>query len=242
MYAGSVVRLTWDGAHTATNPFAYTLDDGPPLSFVVGKAQVTAGLEQAVLRLCAGDTARITCAPAMAYGDAGNPPYVPPRAYVVYDVTVRSVTALGAAASQEALPSGPCQLLGAGLANIRKESGLLVGSARPVTVRLTGVVGQDTEDDRIRRAAADMGIGGTGGRAGGGLGAIQEDEEGGTGAVAMYTYSQLLTAPAPPGVDAQHKERHLREADFESVMGRTRTAFESLSEAEQRSIKSSRGL
>jgi hypothetical protein len=79
--------MTWDGANTTTNPFADTTD-GAPLCFTVGAGQVTQGLDLSVRKLAVGQRARATCIPKMAYGDAGNPPHVPPHAHVVYEIEV----------------------------------------------------------------------------------------------------------------------------------------------------------
>ncbi len=79
--------MIWDGSSSQTQLFS----EGT-LKFTLGKSQVTAGLEEAVLRLHVNDEADIICAPLMAYGDAGQPPIVPPDAHIVY--TVKIVTAV----------------------------------------------------------------------------------------------------------------------------------------------------
>ena len=225
--------MTWDGAHTATNPFADTLDDGPALCFAPGEGQVTAGLDAAVRQLCEGDVARITCSPALAYGDAGNPPHVPPRSFLVYEITVRRVGGEGVA-----LPSGPSTLLGAGLANLPRQSSSR-GMARARTVKLldgseTG--GGDVTDEQLRRAAEGMGL------VSHDVTSIPEGDDEEEGDKPKYSYAQLLSVPHPPGVDRQHLEHHLKDDEFESVLGRSRKDFAQLPIATQESIKKGKGL
>jgi hypothetical protein len=96
------------------------------VNFVTGLNQVTAGLDAAVQKLCVGQKATITCAPAMAYGAAGNPPAVPPNSFVVFTVEILSTSAPSAASPAQGSSSGGGAqiLLGAsGVASTRKVKG-----------------------------------------------------------------------------------------------------------------------
>jgi hypothetical protein len=107
----------WDGASTLTKEFA-----NGTVNFVTGLSQVTAGLDAAVQKMCVGQKATITCAPAMAYGAAGNPPAVPPNSFVVFSVEILSTSAPSAAAPAQT--GGAQILLGAsGVASTRKVKG-----------------------------------------------------------------------------------------------------------------------
>jgi hypothetical protein len=105
------VAMIWEGGSTNTIEFSKG-----NLSFVVGLEQVTSGLDNAVKALSVGDYATITCSPSKAYGAAGNPPLVPPNAFIVYQVEVKKATL----SFDTTAPSGPPELLGSGIASIRK--------------------------------------------------------------------------------------------------------------------------
>lgn len=77
------IAMTWDGASTKTKEFANS-----NLTFIVGSKTVTSGLDIALQHLNVGQNAVITCSPSWAYGAAGNPPFVPPNSYVVFNVEV----------------------------------------------------------------------------------------------------------------------------------------------------------
>ena len=79
--------MIWDGSNTQTQVFS----EGN-LKFTVGKNQVCNGLEDGILKLKVGDEADIICAPIMAYGEAGQPPIIPPNVHIVYSIIVISST------------------------------------------------------------------------------------------------------------------------------------------------------
>eukprot|EP01041_Mallomonas_annulata_P003002 gene3002-5881_t len=193
----SCKAMTWDGAHTATNPFAETMDDNP-LCFIPGSNHVC-----------------------------------------------------------------PRKLLGEGLPNIPRptsNSGRLTPS-RPKTMRLASFQEmdddendndnneeennndgngsssnrdnndrQDITDDMITRAAASMGL--------------TSSSSTSTSTHVIYPYANLMGSPSnlPPGVDAEHRERHLSDDEFLAVMGRNKVDFDKLSEQMQESIRQGRGL
>jgi hypothetical protein len=90
--AGSLVELNvnamiWDGAATYTKTFAQGT-----IKFIVGKHPIVPGLQAAAQVVGVGQTATVTCSPKMAYGEAGNPPYVPPNSFIVFDVVVVNIS------------------------------------------------------------------------------------------------------------------------------------------------------
>jgi len=107
-----IVGMVWDGAHTFTNTFI----EGP-FRFVVGKHNVVAGVQLGVQSLVRGQHATITCSPNMAYGIAGNPPFVPPNAFIVFEV---EVLAMSNPPNYDTLEyDGPSELLASGIAATR---------------------------------------------------------------------------------------------------------------------------
>lgn len=105
--------LLWDGASNVIQEFA-----SGPLSFTIGSGQVTKGLNSAMARLRVGDVATITCSPSNAYGEAGNPPAVPPDSFVVYKVTILSAQP-ASSVDPKLGPVGPAAIIGSGVAASR---------------------------------------------------------------------------------------------------------------------------
>jgi len=96
--------MTWDGAATVVHSFA----EGT-LKFTASQgAALPSGLVASVGQLTVGSRALITCAPHMAYGDAGHPPHVKPNSHIVYDVNVLSADA--ATAADEPIEGPPALL------------------------------------------------------------------------------------------------------------------------------------
>jgi len=61
------------------------------MNFVVGKAQVEAGLEEAILMLSKGSKAKLIMPPYMAHGVAGDGNKIPKLAIIVMDIEVMDV-------------------------------------------------------------------------------------------------------------------------------------------------------
>lgn len=117
--AGSLVELQvhamiWDGASTFTKTFA-----NGTVKFIVGKHPIVPGLQAAAQIIGVGQSATVTCSPKMAYGAAGNPPYVPPNSFTVFEVQVVNVSV---PTDLEMEVEGPAELLTAGVPSARAVS------------------------------------------------------------------------------------------------------------------------
>lgn len=151
--------MTWDGAATVVHVFKEGI-----ISFTVGQDQVPLGLDEAVQRLHAGDEATVTCAPQAAYGEAGQPPFVPPNSHVVYMIGVLLVED-GAADGRVAAATGPEELLFHG---IKAKSGgaeaSRAGKVRSVVFQegdkksSTSSGGLGISDEELAAAAASMNV------------------------------------------------------------------------------------
>ena len=70
---------------------------GLPLRFQVGAGKVPRGLEQGVVGMRLYGRRRIIVPPALAYGDEGHPPAIPPGSALTFDVEVMELEPLHAA-------------------------------------------------------------------------------------------------------------------------------------------------
>jgi len=73
----------------------YTSDKNGLMNFVVGKAQVEAGLEEAILMLAPNDKAKLIMPPYMAHGIAGDGNKIPKLAIIIMDIEVVEVHKAG---------------------------------------------------------------------------------------------------------------------------------------------------
>jgi len=148
---GDVVRLrctasSWDGGSGLSTPYASTeWDDQDELTLKVGDAEAaTDGLHRALEGLRAGDAVRVTCAPKLAYGDAGLPGSVPQGSFLIYDVVVLEVSS-PAAYSGPAPPRGPLPLLARPARTLDEQDrgqhlGRVVSSRKRLTLNAGGQV------------------------------------------------------------------------------------------------------
>ncbi len=69
--------------------------DGPaqPLSLPLGMKppKLIAGMEEGIMLMKEGGKAKLVIPPQLGYGDAGSPPAIPPKAWLVFDVEVIKV-------------------------------------------------------------------------------------------------------------------------------------------------------
>ncbi|KAF4146769.1 FKBP-type peptidyl-prolyl cis-trans isomerase [Phytophthora infestans] len=64
---------------------------GSALEFCVGAGHTIQGFDLALQRMSVGETARVTLAPALAYGVKGRPPRIPPNAALVFSIELISI-------------------------------------------------------------------------------------------------------------------------------------------------------
>jgi MYXO-CTERM domain-containing protein len=87
------ISIRYEGALLTGEVFDSNFLDGGIVTFVVGKSQVIAGLDQGVEGMKRGGTRQMLIPPGLAYGvEAGAPPAVPPNSVVVFLVQVQPQT------------------------------------------------------------------------------------------------------------------------------------------------------
>jgi len=151
--------LIWDGANTIAQEYSTGT-----VSFTIGKNHVTPGLEEGVLQLGENDEADIISAPLLAFGDAGQPPYIPPNVHLVYSVKVLSVST--DSAELDKAPEGDASILWSGIAPraTQDAANSAVGTkAKAVVLVMDGAVTKSREtaltDEQLAKAAQGMGMG-----------------------------------------------------------------------------------
>jgi len=88
---GRTVTVHYTGWLTDGTKFDSSLDRNEPFEFVLGEGQVIQGWDEGVAAMSVGDKARLTIPPEKAYGDAGYPGAIPPKATLIFEVELLSV-------------------------------------------------------------------------------------------------------------------------------------------------------
>ena len=88
---GQLVSVHYTGTLTDGSKFDSSHDRGQPLDFKLGAGQVIQGWDQGVAGMKVGGKRKLTIPPAMAYGERGFPPVIPPNSTLVFDVELMDV-------------------------------------------------------------------------------------------------------------------------------------------------------
>jgi FKBP-type peptidyl-prolyl cis-trans isomerase len=89
---GNTVTVHYTGWLTDGTKFDSSVDRNEPFSFVLGAGQVIQGWDQGVAALRVGDKARLTIPYEMAYGERGYPGVIPPKATLIFEVELLSIS------------------------------------------------------------------------------------------------------------------------------------------------------
>jgi FKBP-type peptidyl-prolyl cis-trans isomerase len=89
--AGKNVSVHYVGTLLDGSQFDSSRDRGKPFSFQLGAGQVISGWDQGVAGMKIGGLRKLTIPSALAYGERGFPPVIPPHATLVFEVELLGV-------------------------------------------------------------------------------------------------------------------------------------------------------
>lgn len=84
--SGDTVAVHYDLRLLDRSLVESSTDSGSPLRFAVGAGSVPPGLDEGVLGMRLFGRRRLTVPPALAFGEEGRPPRIPPGATLIFDL------------------------------------------------------------------------------------------------------------------------------------------------------------
>ncbi|CAG9815321.1 unnamed protein product [Phaedon cochleariae] len=88
---GKFVNVYYEGRLKHNNKVFDSTNKGAGFSFRLGSGEVIKGWDVGVVGMKVGGKRRITCPPAMAYGQKGSPPTIPANSTLVFEVELKKV-------------------------------------------------------------------------------------------------------------------------------------------------------
>ncbi|MCP3943641.1 MAG: peptidylprolyl isomerase [Desulfobacteraceae bacterium] len=84
--AGDRVKIHYTGVLEDGKKFDSSRDRGEPIEFILGKGEVIKGWDLGLIGMKKGEMRRLLLSYPLAYGEAGYPGIIPPKATLIFDV------------------------------------------------------------------------------------------------------------------------------------------------------------
>jgi peptidylprolyl isomerase len=88
---GKTVSVHYSGFNLDGSMFDSSVERGQPYSFPLGKGQVIKGWDEGIAMLHEGEKAKLIIPYNLAYGEAGRPPQIGPKATLIFDVELVNI-------------------------------------------------------------------------------------------------------------------------------------------------------
>lgn len=88
---GKRVRVHYTGWLLDGTKFDSSHEAGHPFVFTLGQGQVIPGWDEGLLGMKEGGKRQLRVPPALAYGEQGSPPTIPPDATLIFDIEMLNV-------------------------------------------------------------------------------------------------------------------------------------------------------